>query len=76
MSLLSQWTDKKLDLTKALIYSTSILEHKKAYIELKYIESTGTQYINTRTKTTNNSKIEIKYRPSSNRTIWRKFLVW
>lgn len=47
MSLLTQWQEKQTLINTAKKYSEVILENRPLYTELEYIQSTGTQYIDT-----------------------------
>ena len=62
MSLLSQWTEIKKKLVYSNEMSTHILENDLPYIPLAYIQSTGTQYIDTGIVASNNITIEIKFK--------------
>lgn len=72
MSLLTQWTDIKEKLNKALAWSNHIISKTPLYIELEYITNTssGYQYIDTGFKPNNNTQVFIDISNTDEAAYW------
>lgn len=70
MSLLTQWQSTKSKIDDALWWSDKLINHKKLYTELEYIQSTGTQWIDTGVIGASNIKIVLVGTMISSASTW------